>query len=184
MSQYSYKAKQYESLDKDSSSVGDSSTVREKTSELTTRTSVSIEDITFYREQNERLLGVIERMSDQSKTNYDLRGAKFGGGFAAENGVQVGGSLIDFSTSSNLAEAASQIQELLQQLHNQGVDKNDAEHKAAEEIIKQAGKNPALMSQLVQWGKSLADSAGKTTVSEASKVVLKLALQMAGIAIP
>lgn len=129
-------------------------------------------------------LGVIEKMTRQEGKSYDLRGAKFGGGFATEGGLQTGGSLIDVSSTNNLSEAALQIQELLQQLQNQGNTSEESQKKVASDLAEQAASDPSVMGKLVQWGKSLADTAGKTTVSEATKGVVKLALQIAGIPMP
>ncbi len=127
---------------------------------------------------------VIRKMAEQDKSRYDLSSAKFGGGFAAEGGFQVGGNLIDLSSAPNLSDAAQQIQELLQQLEEQGVSIEDAKQQAASDLAKQAEANPTIMGKLVKWGQSLADTAGKTTVSEATKGVVKLALQMSGISLP
>jgi hypothetical protein len=67
------------------------------------------------------VFGAIGKMAEQDKSKYNLSNSKFGGGFATEGGVQVGGSLIDLSSASNLTDAAQQIQELLQQLEEQGI---------------------------------------------------------------
>ncbi len=133
---------------------------------------------------NTKLIEVIDKMAEKERTSYDLRGAKFGSGFASEGGFQCGGVLLDASSSANLTEAAEQIQELLQQLQIQGMTIEEAQQQAAKDLAKQAENNPTVMGKLVQWGKSLADTAGKTTVSEAAKGVVKLALQMAGIPLP
>jgi transcriptional regulator with XRE-family HTH domain len=130
------------------------------------------------------VFGVIGKMAEQDKSRYDLSSAKFGGGFAAEGGFQVGGNFIDLSSAGNLSDAAQQIQELLQQLEGQGVSVEDAKQQAASDLAKQAEANPTIMGKLVKWGQSLADTAGKTTVSEATKGVVKLALQMSGISLP
>lgn len=123
-------------------------------------------------------------MTEKERANYDLRGVKFGGGFATEGGFQVGGNLVDLSSANNLTDAAQQIQELLQQLQKQGISMEDAQNQAASDLAKEAKANPTAMGNLVKWGQSLADTAGKTTVSEAVKGVVKLALQMSGIPIP
>lgn len=130
------------------------------------------------------VFGLIRKMAEQDKSRYDLSNAKFGGGFAAEGGFQVGGNLIELSSARNLSDAAQQIQELLQQLEGQGVSIEDAKQQAASDLAKQAEANPTIMEKLVKWGQSLADTAGKTTVSEAAKGVVKLALQMSGIPLP
>jgi hypothetical protein len=151
------------------------------------------EQVRFYRDQvelerrqNTKLLGVIEKMAESEKSTYDLRGSKFGGGFAAEGGFQAGGNLIDVSSSDDLASAAEKIQNLLHQISNQNQEASveDAQQKVASDLAKQAKDSPTMMGKLVHWGKSLGDTASKTTVSEAAKVVVKLALQMSGIPMP
>ena len=135
-------------------------------------------------QSGDHVFGAIRKMSEQDKPTYNLSNAKFGGGFAAEGGFQVGGNLIDLSSASNLTDAAQQIQELLQQLQGQGVSIEDAKQQAANDLAKQAEANPTVMGKLVKWGQSLADTASKTTVSEAAKGVVKIALQMSGFQLP
>jgi DNA-binding CsgD family transcriptional regulator len=72
-------------------------------------------------QSSDHVFGVIRKMTEQDKSTYNLSNAKFGGGFAAEGGFQVGGSLIDLSSASDLPNAAQQIHELLQQLQLQGI---------------------------------------------------------------
>jgi hypothetical protein len=127
------------------------------------------------------VFGVINKMAEQEKSTYDLKNAKFGGGFAAEGGLQVGGQLIDLSAANSLADAAKEIQELLQQLQNQGVSPEDATQQAASDLATQAKANPNVMSKVVKWGM---DTAGKTTVGEATKGVIKLTLQLLGVPLP
>jgi hypothetical protein len=135
-------------------------------------------------QSGDHVFGVIIKMAEQDKSKYNLSNAKFGGGFAGEGGFQVGGNLIDLSSARNLSDAAQQIQELLQQLEGQGVSIEDAKQQAASELAKQVKANPTIRENLVKWGQSLADTAGKTTVSEAVKGVIKLAAQMSGIPLP
>ena len=130
------------------------------------------------------IVKVMKKMTEQNKSTYDLSSAKFGGGFAAEGGFQVGGNFIDLSSARNLSDAAQQIQELLQQLEGQGVSIENAKQQAASELAKQVKANPTIRENLVKWGQSLADTAGKTTVSEAVKGVIKIAAQMSGIPLP
>ncbi|MBD2235059.1 hypothetical protein H6G35_00220 [Aulosira sp. FACHB-113] len=114
----------------------------------------------------------------------DLRGAKFGGGYAEGN--QYGGILNDYSSEQkqSLAEVAAEIEELLVQLQNQGVSPEVAQQQVAEDLATQAQKNPTVMGKLVKWSQSLSDTAAKTTVAEAAKEVFKLALRLSGIPIP
>jgi hypothetical protein len=127
------------------------------------------------------VIGVINKMAEQNKSTYNLENAKFGGGFAAEGGLQVGGQLIDLSAANSLADAAKEIQELLQQLQKQGASPEDATQQAASDLAAQAKANPGVMSKVVKWGM---DTAGKTTVGEATKGVIKLTLQLLGIPLP
>ncbi len=127
------------------------------------------------------VIGVINKMAEQDKSTYNLPNAKFGGGFAAEGGLQVGGQLIDLSAANSLADAAKEIQELLQQLQKQGTSPENATQQAASDLAEQAKANPGVMSKVVKWGM---DTAGKTTVGEATKGVIKLTLQLLGIPLP
>nr|WP_263971087.1 pentapeptide repeat-containing protein [Leptolyngbya sp. NIES-2104] len=83
--------------------------------------------------------------------------------------------------SQDLTQAAQQIQNLLQQLQNQGVTVEAAQQQVATDMAKQAKSNPAMMGKLVLWGKAMANKASETTVSEAAKVVFTLALKAAGL---
>jgi GAF domain-containing protein len=126
----------------------------------------------------------IKKMTEQNKSTYNINYPKFGGGFATEGGIQVGGNFTDLSSANNLAEAALKIQELLQQLQGQGVSAEDAKQQAASDLAEQAKANPTFREKLVKWGHSLTDTASKTTVSEVVKGVVKLALQGLGISLP
>jgi len=83
--------------------------------------------------------------------------------------------------SQDLTQAAQQIQDLLQQLQNQGVTVEDSQQQVADGIAKQAEVNPTMMGKLVLWGKAMANKASETTVSEAAKIVFTLALKAAGV---
>ncbi|WP_026732144.1 pentapeptide repeat-containing protein [Fischerella sp. PCC 9605] len=53
--------------------------------------------------------------SKEESSNYDLRGSKFGGGFAGTKGTQTGGAFYDYSTNSTLTQTAAEIQQLLKE---------------------------------------------------------------------
>ena len=144
------------------------------------------QEVETKRKENSNLLGVVEKMAENQGSGnfYNLPHSKWGGGFATEGGLQTGGTLLDISSTANLSEAAQQIQELLRQLQEQDTALENAQEEIAKNLAQQAETNPTVMGKLVQWGKSLADTAGKTAVSEAAKGVIKLALQMAGIPLP
>ncbi|MEQ9358024.1 pentapeptide repeat-containing protein [Coleofasciculus chthonoplastes] len=73
------------------------------------------------RENINNLHNILKQQTEVQKImaetpKYDLRGSKFGGGFAGDGGTQIGGSLNDYSSKQSLDEAAAEIQQLLKQL--------------------------------------------------------------------
>ncbi|MEM9218343.1 MAG: hypothetical protein AAGD25_28885 [Cyanobacteria bacterium P01_F01_bin.150] len=132
----------------------------------------------------DHVIEVIKKMSEQENSTYNLSGSKFGGGFATEGALQLGGNFVELSSAGSLTDASQHIQDVLQQFQGQGVTEKEAKQYAASELAKHAKNNPTLMGKLVMWGQSLADTASKTTVSEATKSVVKLALQISGIPLP
>jgi hypothetical protein len=86
--------------------------------------------------------------SEDSK--YDLRGSKFGGGFAAEGGVQIGGQFIDASPKQNLTEAAQEIQELLEQLSSTYSSNTSTEQMiVATKAVEVIEGNPMLKKKII-----------------------------------
>jgi hypothetical protein len=83
-----------------------------------------------------------------------------------------------------LAEAAAEIQQLLTQLQSQGFNSEEAQQQAANDLATKAQENPTTLGKLVKWGQSLGDTAAQTTVSEAAKEVVKLALRLSGVPLP
>ncbi|MFP5273701.1 pentapeptide repeat-containing protein [Coleofasciculus sp.] len=83
-----------------------------------------------------------------------------------------------------LAEAAAEIQQLLKKLETQGYSPEAAQQKVADDLAAKAKQDSTVKEKLVKWGQSLGDAAAKTTVTEAAKEALKLALRLSGIPIP
>lgn len=135
-------------------------------------------------------LATVESNSVSETSKYDLGNAKFGGGFAGDEGTQIGGTLndysshIDYSSKQSLAEAAAEIQQLLTKLQDQGYSQEVAKQQAAQDLAQKAQSNPTLLDKLIKWGQSLGDAAAKTTVTEAAKEVFKLALRLSGVPLP
>jgi hypothetical protein len=121
-------------------------------------------EIEGYLRENTNLMRTIEILTskpiinqamasadNQSKnTTYNQQGSKWGGGFAAEGGIQIGGQFVDASSQQNLAEAAQEIQQLLDQLSTTyptttSTDRMMVAAKAVEEIE----KNPALKQRVI-----------------------------------
>lgn len=86
---------------------------------------------------------------------------------------------INEAQSQNLAQAAADIQQLLEQLQkNQNIDLEDAQHQVAKDLVAQAKSDSTFRTKLIKWGQSLGDTVVKTSVSEAVKGVIKLALAL------
>ncbi len=97
---------------------------------------------------------------------------------STEGGDYIQGNYINLSP--DLTQAASQIQELLDQLQQQGMSIDVAQEQVASDIANQAQNNPTIKDKLVNWGQSLANA----TVSDFVKGVVKLAIRSAGIPLP
>lgn len=143
------------------------------------------EQLVFYREElnakrqeNTRLMGVIEIMAENQAPKYDMRGSNFGNFIdTAQAGSQQ--SNIQFiTTSQDLSQAAQQIQALLNQLQKNGVSVEVAQEQAATDLAKQAKADPTFKGKLVKWSEAMVNKASETTVSEAVKAVVSLAMKM------
>jgi uncharacterized protein YjbI with pentapeptide repeats len=137
------------------------------------------EHVTVQRQENTDLRRIIEKMADKESSKIQQNF------YAQVNSVtgNVEGSQ-NIYISQSLSEAAEEIQKLLLRLQTQGKTEEAAQQEVATEMAKQAESDPTAMGKLVQWGKSMANKAGETTVSEATKTVLTIALKMAGIPLP
>jgi hypothetical protein len=113
-----------------------------------------------------------------------------GGGDYIEKGDKVGrdkvgrdkviGDIFNLSPNQNLAEAAAQIQALLQQLQQQGLTVDESQAQVAQDVADQAKSDPNVKEKLLKWGQSL----GSATVTDVVKGVVKLALRSAGLPLP
>ena len=109
------------------------------------------QQVEIIRKDNTRLIGIIETMAEKENTKYDLRGSKFGGGFAAEGGTQTGGTFNDHSITyspeqkQTLADAAAEIQKLLKQLE----ESNPTATVEQQEAFVNAALSPTLKARFV-----------------------------------
>jgi len=102
-----------------------------------------------------------------------------GGNYIESNsGVYIQGDYINMS--QDLAQAATQIQDLIEQLRKKGVAVNIAQEKVADDMANQAQSNLTIKNKLLKWGQSLGDVA----VSDVVKGAVKLAIRSAGIPLP
>jgi uncharacterized protein YjbI with pentapeptide repeats len=122
------------------------------------------------RDNINNLHNIIQQQTEVQKLmaetpKYDLRGSKFGGGFAGDRGKQIGGILNDYSSKQSLDEAAAEIQQLLKQLEETNPTATETEKmivaaKAADEIK----NNPTLKVRVIAALKSGGTEAFKEAV--------------------
>lgn len=106
-----------------------------------------------------------------------------GGGTYNESINTAGGTYVQgdyINMSQNLTQAASDIEDLIEQLKKQGVTVDVAQEQVARDMATQAQENSTMKNKLVKWGQSLGDA----TVSEVVKEIVKLAIRSAGIPLP
>jgi hypothetical protein len=88
-------------------------------------------------------------------SNFDLKGAQFGGGLVdAEtvNAHQIGGNITNYTTEQkqNLAQAAAEIQQLLTQLEQTNPTTTSAQRMAVvAQAVDEIEKNPTLKARIV-----------------------------------
>ncbi len=132
---------------------------------LSQQTEFYSQQIEIIRKDNTKLIGIVETMAEKETTKYDLRGAKFGGGFGGEK--QEGGTFYDYSSNpsnTNLAEAAAEIQQLLQQLSQTYPTSTNKEKMAVvAEAVDQIESNPTLKARVINALKA----GGTETLKEA-----------------
>ena len=110
-----------------------------------------------------------------SDSKYDQRGAIFSGGFAETNYGKMVETQYNIETQ-DLSQAAAEIQKILTQLQNhEGYSPEEAQKKIANDLVVEARRNPALLNKLMDWGRTLGDTATKAIVSEGAKEVFKMA---------
>lgn len=155
------------------------------------------EQLTFYREQlaherqkNSEFTPIICKLAESQRESLEVikemakqengRTINTGGGnyIESNSGTYVERNFINMS--QDLAQAASQIQELIEQLQKQGMTANVAQEQVANEMATEAKKDPKMMGTLVKWGQSLADA----TVIDVVKGAVKLAIRSVGIPLP
>ena len=86
------------------------------------------------------------------------------------NYLQVHGNYINIS--QDLSQAATQIQELLRQLENQGYNHQDAQQKVAKDWVNEVQNNPRAKGKLVKLGQSIRDAAASAVIGEATLELL------------
>lgn len=129
-------------------------------------------------QSGDNAFGVMKKIIEEKNSTYDLSNAKFGGGFATDDGYQAGGNLIDFPPANNPTDLAQQIQDKLDKLINQGISKEDSIQQTIRDIERLARADPSWKANLVKQGNSLDNFS-----SEATKRVIYIVLKKLGIPI-
>jgi WD40 repeat protein len=120
----------------------------------------------------------IEKMAEEPKRIIDTGGGHYYESIDTGGGDYVQGNHINMS--QDLTHAATQIQDLIEQLQKQGVAVDVAQEKVATDLANQVQKTPLMKDKLLKWGQSLGDA----TVSDVVKGAVKLAIRSAGIPLP
>ena len=160
------------------------------------------EQLIFYREQiaherqkNSEFPPIIQTLAENQRVSLevslealkamaakeDSRTVNTGGGnyIESNSGTYVEGNFI--SMSQDLAQAASQIQDLIEQLQKQGVTVDVAQEQVANGMATEAKKDLTMKDKLVKWGQSL----GSATLSDVVKGAVRLAIRSTtGIQLP
>ncbi|MGB3514054.1 MAG: hypothetical protein WBA93_33580 [Microcoleaceae cyanobacterium] len=120
--------------------------------------------------------------NDESKS--EISGNTFNGPVGHANIIKDHGKIeahqYNYSSEEkkSLAEAAAEIQELLDQLSTTYSNPEEAKQKTAEEIATKAQENPSFKESLKNLGKSLGNKAGETAVTESVKQLIPMALAL------
>ncbi|PSB16696.1 hypothetical protein C7B65_20855 [Phormidesmis priestleyi ULC007] len=156
--------------------------------QLEERVSEYRDEVGFLRQSllqsNTNIERIVETMAENQPPKYDFRGSSIGNFVDTAQAGSQQSNVQYINMSQDLTQAAQQIQDLLQHLQNRGVTVDDSQQQVATDLAKEAGENPALKEKLTLWGKAMANKASETTVSEAAKMVLTLALKAAGVPLP
>jgi hypothetical protein len=109
----------------------------------------------FYAQTYQNQGDTIMAEGSKKQSNFDLKGAQFAGGLVNADTVtaqQIGGNISNYSTEQrqNLAEAAAEIQQLLNQLGQTYPTSTPLEKQiAVTEALKQIDNNPTLKARVI-----------------------------------
>lgn len=127
-------------------------------------------------QQSQEKLGEVPRIMADNPTR--ITNVHHGNYIESNTGTYIQGDYIRMSP--DLAQAATQIQDLIEQLQKHGVTVDAAQGQVAKDMATQAQSNPTMKDKLLKWGQSLGDA----TVSDVVKGSVKLAIRSAGIPLP
>ena len=109
----------------------------------------------------------------------DIRNINFGSGGTYNESVQVQGDFVQGSKfiSKDLNQAAADIGQLLRQLESQ-YSPEESQQKAADELVKQARRDPNAKKTLSELGRYIAANGG---IEAGIGKIVELALKLLGI---
>ncbi|WP_292875746.1 hypothetical protein [Nostoc sp. NMS1] len=115
----------------------------------------ALERPSFYAQNYQNQGDTIMAEGSKKQSNFDLKGAQFGGGLVnadTVNAHQIGGNITNYNPEQeqNLAEAAAEIQQLLNQLSQTYPTNTPLEKQiAVTEALKQIDSNSTLKARVV-----------------------------------
>lgn len=115
----------------------------------------ALERPSFYAQTYQNQGDTIMAEGSKKQSNFDLKGAQFGGGLVnadTVNAQQIGGNITNYTPEQrqNLAEAAVEIQQLLNQLGQSYPTNTPLEKQiAVTEALKQIDSNPTLKARVI-----------------------------------
>ncbi len=135
-----------------------------------------INQLFFLLQSSQEKLGEVPKLMINNPTR--ITNVHHGNYIESNTGTYIQGDYIRMSP--DLAQTATQIQDLIEQLQKYGMTVDVAQEQVAKDMATQAQTNPTVKDKLLKWGQSLGDA----TVSDVVKGAVKLAIRSAGIPLP
>ena len=123
-------------------------------------------------------IGGIEVSGDRIDRIVNTGGGPYYESINTEGGTYIQGDYVNLN--QDLTQAASQIQDLLDRLQQQGMTVDAACDRVANDMADRAQNDPTMKAKLIKWGQSL----GNATASDVIKGIVKLAIRSAGLPLP
>lgn len=140
------------------------------------------EELQTKRQENTRLMRIVETMAEKEGSKFTFHNPSFTGGVSDKfEGIHQGGDIHNYAPEQkqSLAEAAAEIQQLLDQLQEtHDVTLESAQQQVAKDLATQVQNDPKLKDKWISFGKFIGENSAKTIVSEGVKGAIKLFLLM------
>ena len=141
---------------------------------------IYLEQVSYERQNNIRLAGIIEKMAEQGSSKYDLRGANIGNlADTVRDNAQQQANQYNSEQKQNLAEAAVEIQQILTQLSANHPTTTIAEKSVvATKAVEAIERNPAYKAKLIKVVKIGGIAALKELVEPVMKPITNILFPM------